>query len=180
MKKLNKADIKAAIESEKSRNNKNGKVTRNASSRKVGEREQSYNLFWVCDSERKHNSCAYLESKEQAIKDLFGDDYQTASDLTQGFTLLLASESETGDKYKNHIDIGRKVFGSLDYFPCNLEGLLTVFEGARLALKELRVAAEQQQRAAVAEQNRQAAAASLSIEQLQEILAAKLAEQNKK
>lgn len=179
MKKTIDKDVANLVASETS---KAGKITRKSKTRKADNgSEQAYCLYWVTDAERQQAFKDFISNKAAntiaGLKADFPDEIADVIRWTDNFRYLLASESETNDKYKSHVTIGRKAFGVLDYCPISLEGLFTVFEGARLAIKEQRVAELEKQREQQREQVRLDKASELTIEQLQAILASKLAEQ---
>lgn len=181
MQNISKKDLQSTLQEEQQAK---GKITRKSSSRKAADgKEQSINLFYVCDNERKDASQKYLQSLS-GVFEMWREidiDFSEMERITANFTRLALSENEDGNKYKYHITEGRKDFGILDYYPTNLEQFAEVFGAARLVLKEQRVAAqekEREQRAAEKEQqtisgaSTETLATALTIEQLQAALAA--------
>lgn len=149
------------------------------------------NLFYVVDDERKAASREYLAMMLPVLKAFKAADpkgYKFLNGITLGFNQLVKAENETGNLYNVHRQFGRKTFGTLDYYPTDLEGLLLVLGGAYAAVKEERIAKAEIKRQAAAQKREkdtisgastETLAAALSIEQLQAALAAAQAAQAK-
>jgi len=164
---VNKKDLQQVINQEQQAA---GKITRKSTTRKSENgKEQATNLFYVCDQERKDSHKLFMASLEKtflALAQEQPDFYKQMEQFTNGCSLLLVSENEAGNKCKNHVTIGRKQFGVLDYYPTNMEQLLVVLEGARLAIKEQRVADQEREREQERERKQQQAVQQMSMEQL--------------
>lgn len=167
MAQVTKKDLVAAINEERQAS---GKITRKSSTRKnENGKEEATNLYYVCDRERKLAFKRFIGSISDTIGTLEREQPEFSklvAQFTNELTQLLVSENENGNKCKNHVTIGRKQFGVLDYYPTNMEQLLVVLEGARLAIKENRVAQQEQQREQERERKQQQAVQQMSMEQL--------------
>ena len=128
-----------------------GHISRNWQYKTDNEKETS-NLFYVVDSERKSDSDSYLSQQKKLLNELcfaFGDDI---AEITDNFTSLVLPENENGNKYARHINIGRKVYGKLEYFPttaCELAKVISciysIVNEKRLFDAEISRTAKQQQ-----------------------------------
>ena len=140
--------------------------------------ETASNLVYVCDAERKSAFIRLIVSLRRTIENAKQEKpSETAliENWTNGLRLLLVSENETENKCKQHITIGRKTFGVLEYYPTTVEQLIEVVSAARLALKEYRIAQQEKERETARAERAVTLAESLTIEQLQAIIAAKQA-----
>lgn len=155
-----------------------GKISRKSTSRKTQDgKEQAFSLFYVCDKERKSASANFLATLKpvwQAYKQTSERAAKIAAYIeskTDNFTTLVLPESESGDKYKRHIVVGRKQFGVLEYFPTNEEQLLEVLSACRLLLKEERVAEQERERDRNKQERKQEVLESASEQELLAALA---------
>lgn len=157
-----------------------GKISRKfkTTTDKTTGKETATNLVYVCDTERKAAFIRLIVSLRHTIESAKQDkpnECALIENWTNGLRLLLVSENETENKCKKHITIGRKTFGVLEYYPTTLEQLIEVIAAARLALKEYRIAQQEKQRETARAEKAVSLAESLTIEQLQAIIAAKQA-----
>lgn len=145
------------------------------------------NLYYIVDNERKAASREYLSTMLPVLKAFKAADtkgYQSLMDITKSFTQLVKAENETENLYKVQRHFGRKTFGTLDYFPTDLEGLLLVISGCYAAVKEMRIsdaeikrqaAAQKREKDTVSNASDETLADVLSLERLEALLKAKKA-----
>lgn len=157
-----------------------GKISRKfkTTTDKTTGKKTASNLVYVCDAERKSAFIRLIVSLRRTIENAKQEKpSETAliENWTNGLRLLLVSENETENKCKQHITIGRKTFGVLEYYPTTVEQLIEVVSAARLALKEYRIAQQEKERETARAERAVSLAESLTIEQLQAIIAAKQA-----
>lgn len=131
------------------------------------------NLFYVVDAERKASSREYLSTMLpvlKAFKAADGKGYKSLMDITKAFTQLVKAENETENLYKVQRHFGRKTFGTLDYYPTDLEGLLLVISGCYAAIKEMRIADAEIARKAASQKREKETVSSASDETLLDAL----------
>ena len=131
------------------------------------------NLFYVVDDERKASSREYLSIMLPVLKAFKAADekgYKSLMDITKSFTQLVRTENETENLYKVQRHFGRKTFGTLDYYPTDLEGLLLVISGCYAAIKEMRIADAEIARKAASQKREKETVSSASDETLTDVL----------
>ena len=131
------------------------------------------NLFYLVDNERKAASREYLSTMLPVLKAFKASDikgYKSLMDITKAFTQLVKAENETENLYKVQRHFGRKTFGTLDYFPTDLEGLLLVISGCYAAIKEIRIADAEIARKAASQKREKETVSSASDETLLDAL----------
>lgn len=131
------------------------------------------NLFYVVDAERKASSREYLSTLLPVLKAFKAADiqgYKSLMDITKAFTQLVKAENETENLYKVQRHFGRKTFGTLDYYPTDLEGLLLVISGCYAAIKEMRIADAEITRKAASQKREKETVSNASDETLLDAL----------
>ena len=131
------------------------------------------NLYYIVDDERKAASSEYLSTMLPVLKAFKAADtkgYQSLMDITKSFTQLVKAENETENLYKVQRHFGRKTFGTLDYYPTDLEGLLLVISGCYAAIKEMRIADAEIARKAASQKREKETVSSASDETLLDAL----------